>query len=100
MPPRTQPDKAAILEAVVAILQDITRDWEVAYSGGITAKSRLVADLGFESIDIVELVVALEERFQTRTLPFDRLLMNEGRYVDEVVVSDLVDFLSTHLATA
>ncbi len=100
MPPSTQWDQAAILAAVLDILQDITRDWDVGYSGGITPESRLVADLGFESIDIVELVVALEGRFQTRNLPFDRLLMMDGRYVDEVVVRDLIDFLSTHLATA
>ena len=46
-----------------------------------------IGDLGFESIDIVQFVVALEENFKRRDMPFEKLLMIDGRYVDELSVS-------------
>jgi acyl carrier protein len=92
-------DAEGILESVTQILKDLTGDWDLAYSGGIGRDTRLVTDLGFESIDIVQFVVAIEEHFRTRNLPFDQLLMKEGRYVDEIVVTEIVDFLRAHLAT-
>ena len=52
----------------------------------------------FESIDVVQLVVALEEHYQRRDFPFEELLLNEGRYVDEIYVRDVVQFLHKHLA--
>ena len=42
-------------------------------------------------------VVAIEECFRQRGLPFEELLMLDGRYVDEIRVKEAVDFLCTHL---
>ncbi len=92
-----QSDRAAVLESVLTILRDVTRDWDVEFSGGITAETRLIADLAFESIDVVQLVASLEEHYQRRDLPFEELMMVEGRYVDDIQVSEIVDFLARHL---
>src|SRR5690554_941715 len=90
--------REAILDDMVQILTDMTADWDLDFGGGVTADTRLIADLGFESIDVVQLVVAIEERFQQRDLPFEKLLMVDGRYVDDLRVEQVVDFLHEHLA--
>jgi len=91
----SQRDK--ILRELSEILKDMTSDWDIGYDGGIGPDTRLIADLEFESIDVVQLIVAIEERFQRRDLPFEKLLMKDGRYVDEILVSDAVNFLCQHL---
>lgn len=86
------------LQELVAILEDLTSDWDTGFSGSIGLDTRLIADLGFESIDVVHLIVTLEERFQRQDIPFEALLMRGGRYVSDLCVGDLSGFLQTHLA--
>ncbi len=89
-----------VFRDVVHILDDMTSDWDNAYGGGIQPDTRLIADLGFESVDVVQLIVAIEEHFQRRDLPFVELVMQDGRYVEEMRVGDIVDFLTRHLNPA
>ena len=93
-------DRERILREVVSILENITGDWDIAYSGGIGPGTRLIEVLTCESIDIVQIVVALEERFDRRDMPFEMLLMIEGRYVDDLIVDEIVEFLYRHLSGA
>lgn len=81
--------------AIVNILSDMTRDWDVD-SSEIEPKTKLVEDLNFGSIDIIHLVVAIEEHFQQK-LGFNELLMHDGQYVDDVSVNELVNFVSRKL---
>jgi acyl carrier protein len=87
----------AILQDLIHILENMTSDWDMELSEPLGPQTRLIADLGFESIDVVQFIVAIEERFQRRGLPFEELLMTEGRYVDEIRVADTADFLHVHL---
>ena len=89
--------KDRISSGIVEILQDLTMDWDLEFDGAINSETGLVEDLGFESIDIVEFVVGTEEHFKRRGLPFEELLMVDGRYVDDIKVQDAVDFLYRHL---
>jgi len=89
-------DRESLLQRVIFILQDMTSDWDLDYSGGIGPQTCLISDLTCESIDIVQFIVALEEEFQRRDLPFERLLMTDGRYVDDLTVNEVVDFLETN----
>lgn len=89
-----------ILTEITDILNDMTRDWDLEFSGQIGGDTKLVADLNFESIDIVQFIVAIEERFQRRGLPWEEILMSGGRYVDEIRVGDAVDLLHPHLNEA
>lgn len=82
-----------ILAGMIEILRDMTSDWDLDFSGDIGAGTKLVDDLGFESIDIVQLVVAIQERFRRRTMPFEELLMRDGMYVQDITVGDTVGFL-------
>jgi acyl carrier protein len=82
---------------LVNILTDMTADWDLSYEGGIQPETRLMADLAFESIDVVQLIVAIEAHFQRRHLHFEHLLMSDGRYVQELQVKEMVDFLAKAL---
>ncbi len=93
-------EKDAIFNDMTKILENLTSDWDTAHEGSITPETRLIADLGFESIDVVQLVVAIEEHYQRRDLPFMELLMENGRYVDDLKVADAVHFLNKHLNQA
>jgi acyl carrier protein len=88
-----------ISDSVLKILERMTSDWDIGYSGGINADTRLIGDLTFESIDMVQFVVAVEEQFGRRDLPFEKLLMVDGHYVDDLRVTDVIDFLQQHLNT-
>ena len=83
---------------LIAILQDFTQDWDHEFEGEMGRGTMLVADLAFESIDIIQLVVAIEEEFGKRKLPFNQLLMKDGRYVNDLSVGQIVDFLEPYVA--
>lgn len=85
--------KAYIQKDVIGILEDMTSDWELEYSGGVKPDTRLIGDLSFESIEIVQLMVAIEQRFNLKNLASEKLLMRDGRYVPDLTVSEIVDFL-------
>lgn len=90
-------DPGSIDKGVIEILEEMTREWDTEFSGRIGPDTRLMQDLTLESIDIVMLIVAIEERFGTKGLPFDTLLMEDGRYVEELKVAQIAEFLKTHL---
>lgn len=90
-------DSGQILTNLVEILEEITQDWDTELSGKIGPDTSLMYDLTFESIDVVMLIVAIEDRFKKSGLPFDELLMTDGRYVEDLHVSEVVGFLDKHL---
>lgn len=92
-------DGDALLWAIKEILEAMTQEWDRETGEEITGETRLIKDLGFESIDVVQFIVAIEERFGRRGLPYEEFLMVDGRYVDEIHVKDVVDFLRKHLYT-
>ena len=92
------PGKRDFEQETIAILKDITKDWDSGFDGGITADTKIVGDMGFESIDVVILVTAIETHFNRRDLPFENLLMTEGRYVDDLSVREIAAFLAQHVA--
>ena len=83
---------------LIAMLTDMTTDWDLSYTDAINGETRLMADLAFESIDVVQLVVAIEAHFQRRKMHFEQLMMVDGRYVQELQVKQIVDFLAKQLA--
>jgi acyl carrier protein len=91
-------EQQAISRDILTILEEMTSDWEMGFAGKIGPETRLVADLAFESIDVVQLAVSLQEHFRQPNLPFQKLLMTpEGRYVEDLQVSELSDFVYRHL---
>lgn len=90
-------ERAAVLKEVLAILGDMTADWDTGFQGQIGPDTLLVGDLGFESIDVVQLAIGIEEHFGQPGLPFEKMLMAGGAYVDDLRVAQVVDFLAQHL---
>jgi acyl carrier protein len=86
-----------ILKGVVEILEEMTKEWDTGFSGRIGPDTSLMNQLTFESIDIVMLIVAIEERFGKKGMPFEELLMVDGHYVDDLKVSQIAGFLETQL---
>ena len=86
-----------IFQEVAKILDDMTSDWDLDFAGGIALDTHIIADLQFESIDVVQFIVQLEGKFQRKDLPFEKLLMVDERYRDDFTVQELVDFLHKYL---
>lgn len=87
----------AILKELTEIISDMTSDWDVEYSGGILRETNLVADLSFESVEIVQLMVAIEQHFKLKNLSSERLLMEDGRYVADLSVGQIAQFLESEI---
>ncbi len=96
-PINTAPSQAELLATVIEALEAMTVDWDLELEDGINKETRLIEDLAFESIDVVQLVVALEQRLNRKNIPFEHLFMEDGDYVDDILVSDIVDFLNKEL---
>lgn len=87
-----------ILPRLIELLDDLTSDCDRGFSGGIGGETRLVADLEFDSVDVVQFALLIEEKFRRRKLPFEKLLMVDGRYRDDVTVGEVAEFLVVWLA--
>lgn len=92
-------DPGTIQERVVTVLHTMIEDWDLELSDPIGPQTRIIGDLGFESIDLVQLVVGIEESFGVRGLPYEEVFMKDGAYVTEITVDELVGFLRRHVPT-
>ena len=91
-------DAGTVVRELVDILEDLTQGWDVAYPGPITAATRLVGDLGCESLDFVMLIVKIQERFQRKGLPFEELFQTEAGPAADLTVGQLAAFVEQELA--
>ncbi len=87
----------AIQVKVITVLQDMIADWDLDDVNEIDAETKLMEDLAFESLDVVQFVVALEKEFERKNLPFQNLFMHDGDYVDEIKVKEVVEFLNKNI---
>lgn len=94
----TAENRAAIESTVIAVVNETIADWDLDLPDGIKGGTRLVEDLNFESIDIVQFAVGIERAFNRKGLPFERVFMKDGSYVDDITVSEMTDFLCAELA--
>ena len=68
-----------IRQRLVDLLSNLTAHVDRGFGPLIGRETRLVADFEFDSVDIVQFALAVEELFKRRKLPFEKLLMTEGR---------------------
>ena len=83
---------------IISLLSSFIEEWGVDHD--LHAQTRVVRDLEFESIDIIQLIVAIEQDFGRRNFRFDELLMRNGRYVDDLSVREIARFIEAKLAIA
>ena len=43
-----------ILKDIVEILEEMTSDWDLEFNGSIGPETKIISDLSFESIDVVQ----------------------------------------------
>jgi acyl carrier protein len=84
--------RQTILSTVTGTIESLVQDWDLDQS--IDADTRLVADLGFESIDLIQMVAALEQEFGRPNISFSELLIADGRYVDDLTIQQIADALA------
>ena len=93
----TMLSKNEIETRVIAVLTDMTADWDLEIGRGIGPDVRLMRDLAFESIDVVQFVVSLEQNLARKGIPFEKLFMRNGDYVEDLQVREVVDFLHAQI---
>jgi acyl carrier protein len=89
-----------IQDLVIGVLQEITQDWDLDLAGGFRPETLLIADLAFESIDLVQFAVSLEQAIGQKGLPFENLFMKDGDYVDDLSIAQVVEFLTAQVGQA
>jgi acyl carrier protein len=80
---------------VVGLMNELAGDWE--YDGDISASTRLLGDLGLESLDLVVLGTTIQGRYGQ--MPFSEFLAEIGqRPVEErdITVGELVGYVAEH----
>ena len=80
---------------VLEILREKTRKLDSDFSGPLTEETRIVGDLDFESVLVVEFCMAIGKHFRKK-LPFQNLVFRNGKFQD-FTVGQLVAFLEGHL---
>ena len=82
-------DHETIEKTVIATLSDLVQDWDIEEP--IEGSTKVVADLGFESIDLIQMVAALERAFKLKGGSLVEMLVADGRYVDDLTVDRIVE---------
>jgi len=85
-----------ILADILAILQEKVRKLDAEFAGDLNETTRIVADLNFESVTIVEFCMAIGKHFRKK-LPFQELVFRNGRFQD-FSVGELLAFVERQLA--
>ncbi|MEM1373524.1 MAG: acyl carrier protein [Pseudomonadota bacterium] len=88
-------DTTSIEERLKDTVAEFVVDWGL--DADISRDTTLVGDLEFDSIDVIQLIVEIEKAFGNRKLGFQDLIMADGRYVDDLSVGQISDFLSEKL---
>lgn len=93
-------EREQVLAAFIERLNDMTSDWDREDLPGDLADGTLLrAHLGFSSMDLVMLVVDVQSFYQRQDFPWEELFAPLGSYVDDVQVSEIVDFICNHLGS-
>ena len=86
-------EREAILARVMEATAALTQDWDRVFAAPIAPETRLVADLGCQSLDIIVLTAQLSRQLQRNDIPFERLLLANGKPVADISLGAMADFL-------
>jgi acyl carrier protein len=95
---RSGPSLHGVENQLTELVAEIVNSWGYDMPGDTGSATRLVADLGFQSVDLVMLMLAIEAHWDVSGIPFEQLLLVDGsRYLDELSIGDLSRFLAEEL---
>jgi len=84
-------------ETVFSILTEFAEEWDLD-DLEVASGTRLKADMGFESTDIMQLFLAIQEAFPTMTLHFQSLIMADGKFVKDLTAREVIVYVNTEIA--
>jgi len=90
-------DKQRILGDIATLVHTMFLDGDILFERQIGPQTLVKADLALKSVEIVRLAAAIRKQYGNVDLPFNDLLMPNGCLVEDVSLSDIVDFLFRHL---
>jgi hypothetical protein len=93
------PDKEKILRNMVESIQRLFFDGDSQFDHSIGPQTLLKADLALKSVQIARLAADMRKRHGNVELPIHELFMPKGRPVEDLSISDLVDFLFRRLSS-
>ncbi|MBZ0157483.1 MAG: acyl carrier protein [Alphaproteobacteria bacterium] len=82
-----------IEKTLAGIAEDLIQDWGLEREEGISGSTKLVADLEFASVDVIQFCVAIEQHYRQK-MGFQDLLMKEGSYVPDLSIAQIAEFLA------
>ena len=88
--------RTAIEKILIEIIEDLIQDWGLDLDEPIGKHTKLVANLEFASVDVIQLCVAVEEHYG-RKMGFQDLLMKDGSYVSDLSIAEISDFLTSRI---
>ncbi|MCX7114101.1 MAG: acyl carrier protein [Proteobacteria bacterium] len=92
------PSEQEIIGTICDIVKNIMKDWGL--DAEVDDGTLLIQDLGFTSMDIIDLIATLETRYQ-RKLPYESLVtFADGSYRSELAVKDLAEFIQKNFDVA
>ena len=83
----------AFENGIIDILKNMTSDWERAFENPITCETLLISELGFKSIQVIELFIAIESFFNISNIPYESFFMRDSGPLEDFSVSELAEFL-------
>ncbi|WP_233808092.1 acyl carrier protein [Paraburkholderia sp. HP33-1] len=94
--PKNASTRNSVFEVVRTQLLGVCREHHRNFDAEIRLESSLIADLGLDSLSLVEAVVAIEQAFGIERLPLEAL--SEGSGEAHFTVGSLVDLCIRHTA--
>jgi hypothetical protein len=98
--PQAHYDKETILKDLIRVIRDMMEDSDLEFSNPITRDTCLIADLNFESLDIVVLIGEIQNPHRFFSWRHDSLdiesFMLSREWEEDLPISTLVDFLYDH----
>jgi acyl carrier protein len=92
--PHASVTQSEILALVCSSVVQITQSWNL--DATISPETKLVEELGFSSMEFIDLLAIISTRLQ-RKLPYEQLLVGEaGNYREELSIQELSDFILTN----
>lgn len=87
--------RSTTMDTVITTIESLVQDWDVDEPVG--PDTRVVADLGFESIDLIQMVAALERAFRLTGRSLVDMLVADGQYVDDLSIGQITDGIASRL---
>lgn len=84
-------------KTVLEILREFAEEWGLD-DLEVGPETALKADMSFESTDIMQLFMGVQEAFPGLQIPFQNLVIKDGSFVDDLTARDVIAFVNAQVA--